>query len=542
MTQDQAIAILKTGSNVFLTGEPGSGKTHTVNRYVSHLRAHHIEVAITASTGIAATHIGGITIHSWSGIGIKQSLDKYDLDKISSNERLSKRIRSAKVLIIDEVSMLAAETLRSVDLVCREVRQIVDEPFGGLQVLLVGDFFQLPPVVKRDDWGGQESFMDEDGRQTNGFAYYSPVWQEARFITCYLSEQHRQDDDNFLSILSAIRDNTYDETHHAHIEKRRVKGGSHHRDITRLFSHNENVDRINSEELGKLGEGEQVFEMKESGPEALVKALKKGCLSPEKLILKKGAKVMFIKNNPSAGYVNGTLGEVLMLDPDGYPLILTTSGREIVAEPMDWTIEENGVVKARISQVPLRLAWAITVHKSQGMSLDEAVMDLSDVFEFGQGYVALSRVRRLDGLHILGWNKLAFKIHPDVFEKDAEFKQSSSLAAEKFGEIPLAELEKMHRNFIRASGGKLPDKNGAKAKESGVVGEKGSGFAKVRAEHPNAFRRWDEKEEKELAQLFKKGSSMESLAKKFGRKQGGIKSRLIKLGLIEDDYKKSQSN
>src|SRR3989338_10848077 len=146
MTQNQALSILKTGANVFLTGEPGSGKTHTVNEYVAYLRQHNIEPAITASTGIAATHISGITIHSWSGIGIKRKLDKYDLDKISSSSYVGKRVRRAKVLIIDEVSMLSAETLSMIDAVCREVKQN-PEPFGGLQMILVCDFFQLPPIT-----------------------------------------------------------------------------------------------------------------------------------------------------------------------------------------------------------------------------------------------------------------------------------------------------------------------------------------------------------------------------------------------------------
>ena len=147
MTQEEALAILKTGANVFLTGEPGAGKTHTINQYASYLRSRGIEPSITASTGIAATHIGGMNIHSWSGIGIRTYLDKYELDKISTTEYLAKRICRAKVLVIDEVSMLGPETFSMVEAVCRNIRQNNDA-FGGLQVILVGDFFQLPPIVK----------------------------------------------------------------------------------------------------------------------------------------------------------------------------------------------------------------------------------------------------------------------------------------------------------------------------------------------------------------------------------------------------------
>ncbi len=148
MTQDQALNILKTGANVFLTGEPGAGKTHTINNFVNYLRACDVEPAITASTGIAATHIGGMTIHSWSGIGIKTKLDKYELDKIASSEYIAKRIGRTRVLIIDEISMLSTNMLDMVDMVCREIKQN-SEPFGGIQIVLVGDFFQLPPITKR---------------------------------------------------------------------------------------------------------------------------------------------------------------------------------------------------------------------------------------------------------------------------------------------------------------------------------------------------------------------------------------------------------
>ena len=149
MTQSQALEIMKTGANIFLTGEPGSGKTHIVNQYVSYLRSCGIEPAITASTGIAATHIGGMTIHSWSGIGIKTDLSRHEVDKIANDKRISKRIRASDVLIIDEISMLSLNMLDMLDLICREIKQN-SEAFGGIQIILVGDFFQLPPVVKKD--------------------------------------------------------------------------------------------------------------------------------------------------------------------------------------------------------------------------------------------------------------------------------------------------------------------------------------------------------------------------------------------------------
>lgn len=464
MTQIEALTILKTGANVFLTGEPGAGKTHTINEYVDYLRARGVEVAITASTGIAATHIGGMTIHSWSGIGIRKKLDKYDLDKITASEYVNKRVSKAKVLVIDEVSMLSPNMLDMVDAVCREVRSS-SEAFGGLQVVFVGDFFQLPPIVRNEiiEEKIQNSFLEK--KNAGVFAYESDAWIHTKPIICYLSEQHRQDDDIFLSVLSSIRTNTFDEDMFAHIKNRKIENNDIQHRLLKLFSHNADVDRVNDVELSKIENEKEFFRMESKGKEVIVETLKKGCLSPDILVLKVGAKVMCTKNNQKEGYVNGTLGTVIYFQSGTrYPIIQTKSGRKIVIEPAEWIVEENGKIRASISQIPLRLAWAITVHKSQGMSLDEAVMDLSQVFEYGQGYVALSRVRRLSGLHLLGWNKRAFEVHPQILKQDEIFKNASNEADVIFVNYSKTELQEMHDNFIKASGGVLKAMENYKAK------------------------------------------------------------------------------
>ncbi len=455
MTQDQALMIMKTGASVFLTGEPGAGKTFTINRYVEYLRDHEIDHAITASTGIAATHIGGMTIHSWSGIGIKENLTKYDLDKIASTEYIAKRIRKTKVLIIDEISMLRADTLSMVDAVCKEIKQN-HEPFGGMQVVLVGDFFQLPPIEKRKAEEVQSKLLAEKSAH---FAYESPAWIKLVPVICYITEQYRQDDADFLNLLNSIRRDELEEEHYEYLKTRFVEKENFPEDITKLYSHNLNVDTVNDKKLGEL-EGEQKqFEMISTGSTALVAALKKGCLSPEILYLKKGAVVMCTKNNPKEHFVNGTLGTVVDFDSFyGYPIIKTKTGRNITVSPLDWAVEENGKIKAQITQVPLRLAWAITVHKSQGMSLDSAVMDLSSVFEYGQGYVALSRVRRMSGLYLLGMNNKALKVHPQILKQDSLFRDMSEQATETFTSIPKKEIQKMHKNFVVASGGNWDEK------------------------------------------------------------------------------------
>jgi len=439
MTQETALSILKTGVNVFLTGEPGSGKTHTINAYVAYLRRCGIYVAMTASTGIAATHIGGFTIHSWSGMGIKRDLTPYDIDKLTTNERIVRRMRKTPVLIIDEVSMLDARLLTSLDKVCRAVRQRT-ESFGGMQVVFVGDFFQLPPVAR----GGEQS----------QFAFYSLAWSGARPIVCYLSEQHRQEDTNFLSILSALRSGDITEVHTEYLNER-CGVVSDEDVITKLFAHNVNVDQINEEKLGTLDSAVRIFEMEGAGAPGLVEGLKRGCLSPEKLALKIGARVMFTKNNFNEGFVNGTLGDVIDFDTEsGYPIVETHRGARITAIPMDWQIEENGKVRASITQIPLRLAWAMTIHKSQGMSLDSAYMDLSSVFEYGQGYVALSRVRTLSGLFLAGYNARALAVHPDIAKKDGVFRTESDMAESTFENMQKDELRGMQKNFVQAHGGK----------------------------------------------------------------------------------------
>ncbi|MBI5138732.1 MAG: AAA family ATPase [Candidatus Vogelbacteria bacterium] len=555
MNQAQALDILKTGANVFLTGEPGAGKTHTINEYILYLRRCGVDTAVTASTGIAATHLSGMTIHSWSGIGIRPKLNHYDLDKLASTEYLVKRISRAKVLIIDEVSMLGPETLTMVDQVCREIKDS-SEAFGGMQIVFVGDFFQLPPIVryeavqKKDNYVNQESLwgaeivLDEEAKAPPRFAFASPAWEAASPMVCYLTEQHRQDDPEFLQLLSAIRRNEFEEGHLEHLGKRKVTADRLPTGIPKLYTHNLNVDAVNENTLRKIPSAERKYKMVTTGKEHIVATLKKGCLSPELLTLKIGAEVMFTKNKPKDGFVNGTLGVVESFAvPSGNPVVKIKSGQKIeVAPMMGWSIEENGKIKASLTQIPLRLAWAITVHKSQGMSMDAAVMDLRQVFEYGQGYVALSRVRRLDGIHILGWNPQAFKVHPEVFAKDESFRASSEDAEEEFSKLKPDELEKMHDNFVTASGGKkYVEKPLSEARpRTGVQSKKT--LVEIREKHANAFRKWDEEQEKQLKELFGRKVKIREIAKQMGRRKGGIQARLEKIGLIPPDPRYLRQN
>lgn len=405
MTQDKAVEVLKTGANVFLTGEPGAGKTYTIDLFKAWMEEKGVAYAITASTGIAASHLDGSTIHSWSGLGIRRGLRKEQLDQIAYNTWMVERMKPISTLVIDEISMLDAVLLDDVSNILKAVHGNT-KPFGGIQVVLVGDFFQLPPVAR-------------DGEKKE-FAFNAPSWIEAQFEICYLTEQHRQSDGEFLDILKAMRAGTVTDEHKARLRACSMTK----KPDTKLFTHNADVDRLNAKELAKLPGEVSKYKMRESGDPKYIETLKKQCLSPEVLEIKKDAVVMFTRNNFKAGYVNGTIGKVTEIKKNGDIVVTTLDGARVTPELSKWSYRtrKRGEV-ASIEQVPLRLAWAITVHKSQGMSLDAAEVDLGNTFEFGQGYVAISRVRSLEGLHLTAINDLAFAMHPEVVAKDREFRE-----------------------------------------------------------------------------------------------------------------------
>ena len=441
MNQARALDVLKTGANVFLTGEPGSGKTYVINQYISWLEAAGLHVAVTASTGIAATHIGGMTIHSWSGVGARDTINQYDLDQIMTREKTVKRIKKAQVLVIDEISMLDGKMLDMVDVICRTARARGDA-FGGLQVVFVGDFFQLPPVTRMGDM--------------MRYGFESRAWDNARPLVCYLSDQFRQEDEQLLALLGSIRRNQIEEEHFTLLSEQ-TDIAFEGIEPTRLYTHNADVDQVNATKLAGLLGKSRSFKMAGRGSKPLLEGLMKNCLSPDTLILKEDAMVMCTKNNFEAGYVNGTLARVVDFDTDtGEPVIETKEGKRITISTQTWDVIEDGKILASIEQLPLRLAWAITVHKSQGMSLDAAEIDLSKAFVYGQGYVALSRVRSLAGLKVLGMNPNALQVDPKIVARDARFRDESDTADNTFAEMSDVDTLQLHEQFVTQCGGKLP--------------------------------------------------------------------------------------
>ncbi|MFA4942891.1 MAG: PIF1 family DEAD/DEAH box helicase [Patescibacteria group bacterium] len=418
MKQKDALAILEAGHNVLLTGPAGSGKTFLLNKYIAYLKKKKIGVAITASTGIAATHIGGRTIHSWAGIGIKDQLSPRDIQSLTKKAYLKKQFAKTEVLVIDEISMLHAHRLDIIDRVCQAFKKNF-LPFGGIQIVMSGDFFQLPPI---SPGGGEAEFV-----------YKANVWSEMDLRICYLDEQHRQNDQKMIQILQSLRKNDISSEIIKLLTGRLKSRPPSGLKPVRLFTHNIDVDSINDAELQKIIAPKYNYYMTGEGEKKLVESLKKNCLAPADLVLKKGALVMFVKNkfkDEKVVYVNGSMGTVIDFEENNFPIVRLNSGAEIVVTPDSWTIDDEHRALAKITQIPLRLAWAITVHKSQGMTLEMAEIDLSRSFGYGMGYVALSRLTSLEGLYLLGINDMAYKLDPQVFSYDKELLFLSKQAKE----------------------------------------------------------------------------------------------------------------
>jgi len=428
MKQTQALRAMLGGDSVFLTGAPGSGKTYVLNQFIARAKKVKKRIAITASTGIAATHIGGTTIHSWAGLGIRDSITEQDHKWLKENARLLKRYNNLDTLIIDEVSMLHGKRLDMIDQICRLLR-VSDKPFGGLQIVLTGDLFQLPPI-------------DRDATRID-FAHLSKAWRDLNPKICYLTEQHRQLKDPLLDLLEAMRANDINQAHFDALGERLGVVVPSNDTVTRLYSHNQDVEQINSDHLSHIQSESKTFVMETYGVQAKVEQLSKSVLAPEMLELKAGAEVMFVANNFTEGYVNGSRGTVVEFK-DGQPVVrIHSTGRKVTVEKNSWALEEDGREKARVTQYPLRLAWAITIHKSQGMSLDSAEIDLSRAFTPGMGYVALSRVRSLEGIYLKGINNTALAMHPDIFVFDNELRNASdelsqSISSDAIGDEHIA--------------------------------------------------------------------------------------------------------
>ena len=379
--------------NIFLTGMAGTGKSYTLKSWMD--QAKHSPV-VTAPTGVAALNVGGMTIHRWAGIGLGPKRSQSDDDYYFSH-RMSKlakeRITSASTLIIDEISMLPGRQIDYLNFLFKRVR-CSNRPFGGIQVIATGDFLQLPPVRI-------------DQSEPYDWAFNSAAWEEAEFKKIVLTENKRQaGDDEFVRALAGARMGEL-RGNAAEILQARIQSNPPS-NMPRLFTHNVMVDKWNRGMLSGLpGEdwvhvGVKKFAAGDVGEQYEIEALERSMLTPQELRLKPGAMVMTTVNNSENGTVNGQLGFVTRIEED-VVWVETNQLGEVAVTPWRFSFNFRDKTAPSITQYPLRLAYAMTIHKAQGLTMDSAYIDIRAAREPGQAYVALSRVRGLNGMVLKDW-------------------------------------------------------------------------------------------------------------------------------------------
>lgn len=401
----------KTDMSLFLTGKAGTGKTTFLRDVVRHTKKKCI---VLAPTGIAAVNAGAMTIHSFFQFGLGPFVKGVIEPK--SDFRINKSklelIRNLQLLIIDEVSMVRADLMDHIDVELRRIRRN-SKPFGGVQLLMIGDLQQLPPIAH----GGEDELLRQYYKTLYFFS--SAALKSMKYSCIELKTVYRQTDGHFINILNHARECTLTNQDITDLNARYIPDFSPRPEdgYIRLMTHNRQVDYINATEMAKLDSHPFTFEAAVTGtfPE-------ESYPTANSLTLKKGAQVMFIKNDPERRFINGTLGEIRSIDKNCIAVRLAESGKTIEVEPMEWqniryqfddeTKEISSKQIGRFKQYPLKAAWAITVHKSQGLTFDKAIIDVHAAFSPGQAYVALSRCRTLEGL------VLSSPVSASVFMKD----------------------------------------------------------------------------------------------------------------------------
>jgi len=395
-----------TGKNIFLTGKAGTGKT----TFLYNLKKHSPKrMVVVAPTGVAAINAGGVTIHSFFQLSFGPQLPDYKTSEFKNHERQDKVkrfskekiniIRSMDLLIIDEISMVRADLLDGIDNTLRRFRNR-NLPFGGVQLLMIGDLQQLAPVVKEDEWSPLRKYYDTP------FFFSSKALQQTQYLSIELQHVYRQKDEHFIKLLNKIRDNKIDRDVIVELNARyKPDFNPDNAGYIILTTHNAKAKQINDSKLNRLSGKIHTFEAEVSGnfPEYIYP-------TDFELKLKAGAQVMFVKNdpNPAKEFYNGKIGTIINIDNDIVEVNCEGDEEPINVMPVEWekmkykideeTKEIKETVEGTFTQYPLKLAWAITIHKSQGLTFEKAIIDAQAAFAHGQVYVALSRCKSLEGL------------------------------------------------------------------------------------------------------------------------------------------------
>lgn len=409
-----------TGQNVFVTGAGGTGKSYVLKALFDYLHAQHISVARTGSTGVGAFNIGGQTIHSFAGLGLADEHVESLIEKIHKKPKVKARIRAAEIMFIDEISMAKGDLLNKLNGVLQYFRDSGD-PWGGIQVIASGDFLQLPPVFKADE--------------IQELAFHCRAWQDSNIKVVVLKKVVRQQGDAVL--LTVLNDLRVGDTKTLHLLDSRIGATWTDTEIepVRVFCKNVDVNSFNQERLAKLTTQSKTFIARDSGEAYHTESFNKNCPAPQTLELKIGAQVMLLANlDVQQGFVNGSVGVVKGFNTQGVTVKFTTGS--LLVDHNEWNIKEQVVgldkkiiyrTVATRRQIPLKVCYAMTAHKVQGATLDRAVIDVTEAFATGQAYTALSRIRNLQSLSIVG--KIphsAIRVNPEAVKFYEEIERAEN--------------------------------------------------------------------------------------------------------------------
>lgn len=399
LSDEQAYALerLQGDGNIFLTGEAGAGKSHVIREFRKNLDEKCFPTL--ASTGAAAVLVGGRTFHSFFGLGIMEGGPEATLQRALGDKRVVRRLQNLEGFIVDEVSMLSADTLAVAERICQMARDDY-RPWGGVKAIVVGDFAQLPPVTR---WGQQRVW-----------AFESEAWLRSEFESIYLRENHRTGEQDFLRTLNQVRMGEVNDETSEFLNSRLISEGEQAVFGTRLFPRVVQTQKYNEHRLQDLAGEAEEYESTYIGRASMVEKLRKLAPLPEVIELKKDAYVMIRTNDPKKRWVNGTTGYVRSMDADGLDVELE-SGRMVTVEKTTFSmLDAEGEVVASVTNFPISLAYAITIHKAQGLTLSHLYVDLHNLWEPGHAYVALSRSTSAKGLNILRWDPASVKVDPKV--------------------------------------------------------------------------------------------------------------------------------